>query len=158
MFKEFTFKVLDEESESGYSHFVRLTPKGFARDGRNMLDKDKILIRGNEITIAVSYPLNDEYISDITIDEGSNFTRFLLAESISMLYQLIYKEEKETAKLPIESMADRYTRTGSGRPLMMNRAPSNSKFGIWGHDLGDLVLHTVYYDSERDLYTLGIDS
>nr|QBK92486.1 MAG: uncharacterized protein LCPAC401_01240 [Pithovirus LCPAC401] len=159
MSKEFTFKVLNEESESGYSPYVRLTPKGFELDGRNMLDKDKILIRGNKITIAVSYPLDGEYISDITIDEGSNFTRFALAETVSRLYQLIYKEEKETATLPIESVAERASRTGCTKcPRLMNRACSSGKYGICMHGLGDLVLHTVYYDPNRDLYTLGIDS
>nr|QBK93130.1 MAG: uncharacterized protein LCPAC403_02640 [Pithovirus LCPAC403] len=157
MSKKFTFKVLNEEGD--LLHSVRLTPKGFESDSRNMLDKDEILIRGNKIAIAVSYPLNNEYVSDITIGEGSNFTRFLLAEAVSMLYQLIYKEEKETATLPIESIAERGIRTGCTRcPKLMNRACSSGKYSICMHGLEDLVLHTVYYDSERDLYTLGIDS
>ncbi len=85
-------------------------------------------------------------------------TRFVLVDIISKLYQRIYRQEKETATLPIESMAERYDRTGGGRPLMLNRAPTYGKYGIWGHELGDLVLRTVYYDSDKDLYTLGIDS
>nr|QBK93964.1 MAG: hypothetical protein LCPAC406_02780 [Pithovirus LCPAC406] len=156
MSKGLKFKVLNKEGD--YSHFVRLTLRGFELDGRNMLDKDKILISGNKITIAVNYPLNDEYIFDITIDKRSNFTRFILAKVISKLYQLIYREEKETSILPIESMTERYDRICSRRPKMMNGHPSCEKYDIWDHDLGDLVLRKVYYDSNRDLYTLGIDS
>ncbi len=156
MSKEFTFKVLNKEG--GYSHFVRLTPKGFEYDGRNMLDKDKILMRGNKITIAASYPLNDKYIFDIIIDKRFNFTRFVLAKVISKLYQLIYREEKETDMLPIESMTERYGRICCRRPKMVNGHPSCEKYDIWDHDLGDLVLNTVYYDSDRDLYTLVLSS
>ena len=92
------------------------------------------------------------------MDDEPNFTRFSLARAISELYQYIYKEEEETATLPIESMEERYSRTGKGRSLAFNRAPSNGIYNIYGHDLGDLVLHTVYYDPNEDLYTLGIDS
>nr|QBK93963.1 MAG: uncharacterized protein LCPAC406_02770 [Pithovirus LCPAC406] len=156
MSNEFTFKVLTEEGEE-YSH-IGLTSEGFDSDVRNMLNKDEILIRGNKITVAVSYPLNDQYEFDIILNRESNFTRFALVKVISQLYQLIYREEKETAKLLIESMAERFKRTGSGHPLGMNKALSCGKYGIWGHDLGDLVLNTVYYDSDKDLYTLAISS
>nr|QBK92484.1 MAG: uncharacterized protein LCPAC401_01220 [Pithovirus LCPAC401] len=151
--------MLNKEDESGYSHFVRLTSEGFGSDDRNMLDRDEILIRETKIRIAVSYPLNDEYRFDITLKEESNFTRFLLAESISRLYQSIYKEERETATLPIKSMTELGNRTGCIRcPILMNRACSSGKYSICMHGLEDLVLHTVYHDESRNLYTLGIDS
>ena len=30
---------------------------------------------------------------------------------------------------------------------LINRAPTNGTYGIWGHVLADLVLHTVCIDS-----------
>ncbi len=159
MFKKFTFKVLNDDSENGYSPYIHLTSKGFERDSRNILNKDEILIRRNKITIAVSYPLDDEYLSDITLVGESNFTRLMLADAVSQLYQLIYKEEEETATLPIESISERGRRTGCVKcPCLMNRACSSGKYGICMNGVEDLVLHTVYYDESRDLYTLGIDS
>nr|QBK93860.1 MAG: uncharacterized protein LCPAC406_01740 [Pithovirus LCPAC406] len=159
MSKKFIFKVLNEDPEIDHSHAVSLTPRRFESDERNMLNKDEILIRGNKITIMVDYPLNDQYEFDITLNKGSNFTRFALAKVISQLYQLIYKEEKETATLPIESMAELDSRTSCIKcSKLMNRACSSGKYGICMHGLEDLVLHTVYYDESRDLYTLGIDS
>lgn len=64
----------------------------------------------------------------------------------------MYKEEKRTSNLPEETCADRF---GSS---MINRAPTNGKYGIWGHSLGDLVLHTVHYDPTGKVIKLGIDS
>ena len=159
MSKKFSFKISNEDAESGYSPYVHLTSGGFEHDDKNMLDKDEVLIEGNKIRVMVNYPLNDAYEFDITLNDKSNFTRFTLAKVISMLYQMIYKEEKETATLPIESVAERGRRTGCTKcPKLMNRACSSGKYGICMHGLGDLVLHTVYYDSDIDLYTLGIDS
>ena len=61
--------------------------------------------------------------------------------------QGIYAAEAETAPDP-----------GRAAPNLYNRGRSSGTYGIWGHDLGDLVLHTVAFDAERNLYTLGIDS
>ena len=42
-------------------------------------------------------------------------------------------------------------------PNMYNRITTEGKFGIWGHDLGDLILHTVWIDNDN-VITLGVDS
>ena len=42
--------------------------------------------------------------------------------------------------------------------LLVNRANTDGIHGIYGHDLGDLALHTVTYDIEAGKIYLGIDS
>lgn len=40
---------------------------------------------------------------------------------------------------------------------LLNRGFSNGKYGIWGHDLGDLDMHAVYKGIDG-VYGLLIDS
>ena len=42
--------------------------------------------------------------------------------------------------------------------FLINRAATDGTYGIWGHDLGDLVLHTIYYAPTSGEICLGIDS
>lgn len=42
-------------------------------------------------------------------------------------------------------------------PIMLNRETTTGPHGIWGHSLGDLVLHTVE-QIEDNLFSLGVDS
>ena len=67
-------------------------------------------------------------------------------------YENIYEEERRTSTLPEETMNER-----GGLPLA-NRAPTNGTYGIWGHVLPDLLLHTVYYLPAKNEIHLGIDT
>lgn len=40
---------------------------------------------------------------------------------------------------------------------MYNRIKTNGDYGIWGHVLGDLMLHTLYFE-EKNVITVGVDS
>jgi hypothetical protein len=42
-------------------------------------------------------------------------------------------------------------------PGMLNRNTSEGKYGIWGHDIGDLLLCSAYVDDSGKI-TLGVDS
>jgi len=33
-----------------------------------------------------------------------------------------------------------------------------NKYGIWGHSMGDLTIHTFYVDEEKMVIKLGVDS
>ena len=66
-------------------------------------------------------------------------------KQIAALYARIYREEDETATQPM-------TQTFS-----LNRGTSFGRYGIYLHDIGDLVLHTVSRRADGK-YELGIDS
>lgn len=142
-----------------------------------MQNPDDVVIDKPSIRVVFNYPLAAEHVIELQPPFGApNFTRVGLGKAISMQYQRIYEEEDKSTKLPVESVADRNERLIDEMPentiaertakrrarqnawKLMNRARTDGKWGIWGHDLSDLDLHTVTYDSEKDLYFLGIDS
>jgi hypothetical protein len=80
---------------------------------------------------------------------GARFTRADLARAVAARYAAIYAEEKATSGRAA-------ARVSGAR--MLNRTETTGRFGIWGHDLGDLALATVEHDAEHDVYDLGVDS
>ena len=73
------------------------------------------------------------------------FTRRELVKQIAALYARIYREEEETTTRPM-------TETGC-----LNRGQSFGRYGIYLHDIDDLLLHTVIRRADGK-YELGIDS
>lgn len=67
--------------------------------------------------------------------------------AISTLYQCIYADETRTSSIAVGHM-----------PGMMNRNETNGKYGIWGHELGDLVISGVLHNPDRDVYILLLSS
>lgn len=126
----------------------------------NMSMADEIVIDKPSIEVMFNYPLEHEHILTIFPPDGeSNFTRAGLAKAISLKYQEIYQEENESTAIIPESCAERSLREeGGGGILLLNRVTTNGKWGIWGHVLEDLDLHSVWYDEEAGYYSLGIDS
>lgn len=46
----------------------------------------------------------------------------------------------------------------SMRRGLINRPETNGIYGIWGHDIGDLVIEGMYYDKESKKFTMSIGS
>lgn len=121
------------------------------QDIPHLVDKDKIVIPDHHITVIIDYPLNKEYRFELTSPSG--FTRELLLREISKHYYQLYQEEEETAKTKTVPMSE--------RKGLSNRNQTDGKYGIWGHDIADLVLTEimVYKNSEgKILLQLGVDS
>jgi len=103
------------------------------------------------IRIQFDYPLAQPVIYEYQADTPGGFSRIHLARCVVAGYNRIYKEEDDfVAKQKIEEKPH----TG---PYMFNRRTTNGPHGIWGHSLGDLVLHTVE-QVEDNLFSLGVDS
>jgi hypothetical protein len=100
---------------------------------KNLIDRNKIVIATNVVTIIIDYPLSNIYKFDIVSEVG--FSRETLIREISKHYHMIYDEEEQTATIktiPVKK-----------RTKMYNRNQTNGKYGIWGHDMGDLVLANI---------------
>ena len=98
-------------------------------------------------------PLSGEWKFPVKSQSPKGFTRADLARSISNTYKAVYAEEERTTQIKVVPLDQR---TG-----LINRNKTNGKYGIWGHDLGDLVLHTVEVTKRADgilVAHLGIDS
>jgi len=103
------------------------------QDLPNLIDKDEIVIKQTSIEVIIDYPLTNQYEFSLTSQSG--FTRSQLLTEISKHYYKIYEEEEKTATIktiPIEK-----------RTTMYNRNQTNGKYGIWGHDIADLVLADI---------------
>ncbi|WP_316834450.1 hypothetical protein [Pedobacter nutrimenti] len=117
----------------------------------HLVDKGKVVIPDNHVTVIIDYPLNKEYRFDLTSPSG--FTRELLLREISKHYYQLYQEEEETAKTKTVPLKE--------RKELYNRNQTDGKYAIWGHDIADLVLTEVkvYKNSEgKILLQLGVDS
>lgn len=156
------FEIVDEEAPAGEygsaedpSPYIHLADP--AEDLEGMKGADDRVIDRSSIQVLYSYPLGttgpsalektlDGWVFEETAPAGF-FTRADLVRAIASRYKAIYAEEEATTQVEPHFI-----------PGMLNRAPSNGKYAIWGHVLDDLLLHTVTYEPEHDVYTLGIDS
>ena len=113
-----------------------------------MIDPDEIVITKPQIRVSFSYPLGQEHIFKLTAPTGKDgFSRAGLAAKIARIYQYIYQEEEKTSPT-----------TEGQESGLLNRAQTEGRFGIWGHELGDLVLDSVWFDAGEDVYRLRVCS
>lgn len=142
----FSFQVKNKENEITDWASIENAEK----DLENLIDKDVFVIPDSKVTIAIDYPLKNEF--KFQLESKNGFTRKMLLSEISKNYYKLYKEEEESATIKTQPMEQR---------VMYNRNETNGKYGIWGHDIADLVLTDIYIykDSEGKItLVLGIDS
>lgn len=105
---------------------------------------DEKVILAHSITIEYDYPLSVKV--QFTHKRKGGWTRTALARQIQKDYERIYLEEDvdvgPTAHIP----------------GMLNRDRSHGPYGIWGHDIGDLVIERVSYSRRKRLVRLSIGS
>lgn len=104
-----------------------------------------VLDPNTKYTLEIDYPLSNPFIGEFTTGPDG-MTRLDLVERIVETYKAIYQEEDEGVGHPTENI-----------PGMLNRRTSDGPYGIWGHCLGDLMLHTAEID-DNNVITLGVDS
>jgi len=107
--------------------------------------KEVVLPPKQEYTLVIDYPTSTPYKAKIKTGK-KGMTRIQLADKICKHYRKMYAEEDAT------SGGD----TGH-IPGMLNRMPSEGKYGIWGHDIGDLVLCSATVKKNGEIH-LGVDS
>ena len=114
---------------------------------RNLIDKDETVINESKVIIFVDYPLTNTYTFELTSPKG--FTRAQLIYEISKQYYQLYDEEERTAAtktLPLEQRT------------IYNRNRTDGRYGIWGHDIGDLVLaEIIVYKTSNGLIFLTLE-
>jgi hypothetical protein len=116
-------------------------------DIRNLENPTNIIIDKGKIDVLFEYPLTNKVIKTFYADTTDGFTKAGLIEMICDFYEEIYDEEEKTTSTKIGNL-----------PNMLNRNITDGRYGIWGHAISDLLLHTIKYDPDYDFYTLGIDS
>lgn len=97
--------------------------------------------------IIISYPLTTE-----AVVEGEVETVKDLIELTRWGYREVYRIEEETTEKPAQRLCDEVPGC-----TLLNRNRTSGEFGIWGHVMEDLVVHTweIYDDGT---VRLGVDS
>lgn len=149
---QITFQVDDPDKKSGDpSPYVNLAQP--EKDLKQMRNAQEVVFTGTNLIVVLDYPLRKEANFPISASSPRGFTRSELARKVADLYKRVYEEEEQTsiiAVIPLEQ-----------RKRLLNRNETNGKYGIWGHDLNDLVLHTIEISRKANgtvLAYLGIDS
>ena len=109
-------------------------------------DKDEVILDPDKTyVLTIDYPLSTPAIIDVVTDI-KGMTRENFVDLVTRCYREIYEAEANTSSVEPTNI-----------PGMLNRVSTNGDYGIWGHDLSDLALHTLYVKDEKYL-TLGVDS
>ena len=125
------FNVYNANSEDGDTSSISIANP--EKDLLHLQNPEEIVISQRAVTIIIDYPLTNEYKFDLSSDTG--FTRVHLLNEINKAYRKIYAEEEASATIktiPIEK-----------RKKLINRNDTNGKYGIWGHDIEDLMLARI---------------
>nr|WP_068893116.1 hypothetical protein [Pedobacter panaciterrae] len=125
------FNVYTPNSEDGVT--CRVSIANPEKDLPQMQNPEEIVISQHAVTIIIDYPLTNEYKFDLSSDTG--FTRIHLLNEISKAYRKIYEEEEASATIK--------TIPREKRKTLYNRNETNGKYGIWGHDIEDLILTQI---------------
>jgi hypothetical protein len=112
------------------------------------LDDHDILIPFKEAIIKITYPLTNPTEVIIKANKKEGFTKRDIVRCISKAYHKIYKEEKESTKIKIIP--------GNQRKVLYNRNTTDGKYGIWGHDIGDLVLSAIITEEKDNKIYLNL--
>ena len=112
-----------------------------------LVDGDKAVIHDTAINIIIDYPLTNPYTFHLHSDTG--FTRAMLLKAISKHYYLLYAEEEKTATIKTLPVKKR---------KIENPNQTNGKYGVWGHDIRDLMLDQAnVYRNDKGVVTLTLE-
>lgn len=98
--------------------------------------------------IIIGYPLSNK--AEITVS-GVKTMNDLLSDIVKG-YQEVYRMEEDSTEKEASRMCDEIPGCS-----LINRGRTNGMFGIWGHFIDDLAIHTVYLH-KNGYVTIGVDS
>lgn len=104
-----------------------------------------ILPPNKEYNLVITYPLSKKFETTVKTGE-KGLTREEVVDLIVRCYKFIYDEEEATSKIKSGQISDTF----------LNRNQTDGDYGIWGHVLSDLILHTLYV--KGDTLEIGVDS
>lgn len=103
---------------------------------------DEIVIPFEQAVLVIDYPLTTPASIPITAPLPLGFTRAALVRTICEEYAHVYDAEEGTAAtkpIPIDE-----------RGALRGRNRTDGAYGIWGHDLEDLVLTAAHWTRQSD--------
>lgn len=103
---------------------------------------DDSFFNNENYKVYLTYPF--DVIVEVELKKVNTIASMLW--KISQAYKMIYEKEEKTSTIKTEE-----------RGILLNRNATNGNYGIWGHDMGDLVFETIqFYDN--NIIELGLGS
>jgi hypothetical protein len=127
----------------------------FLENKEQLLDRDEVVIPHPHATVRFDYPLQGEHLFQVHGTEWG-ITRGQLVDFICTQYKTMYQEE-EAALGPMSTMEENMAKSFKS-VWLMNSERTHGPYGIWGHEVEDLVLEEISYDIETNTVDLGIGS
>jgi hypothetical protein len=112
---------------------VPLADAGKAIEG--LRNPEEIVIPFDHAVLVIEYPLSNPATIGIQASLNQGFTRAELVRTVCEEYANVYEAEEATA--------DTKTIPKEERTILRNRNRTDGVYGIWGHDLDDLVLTAI---------------
>lgn len=103
-----------------------------AEDGRKSPNLKEVVLPEGQYKLVITYPLSNPYEGKFKVGT-KGMTRAKLVEKVVKAYKKIYATEDEDVGAETGNISG-----------MFNRATSEGRYGIWGHYMEDLMLHTAY--------------
>lgn len=127
-----------------------LYDKAYAKEVKACDPKTVVLSPNKTYTLVIDYPTSVPYKAKIKTGK-KGMTRIELADKVCQHYRKMYAEEDSSTQIPPLLGCQ------GGAAPMLNRQQTDGKYGIWGHEIEDLVLVNANIDAKGNI-TLGVDS
>lgn len=118
--------------------------KQYQKEIKDSPPDEVILLPNQEYELKISYPLTYPFITKLK-SNVKGLTRRDVVNFVVKCYKQIYKKEDERTNVKVGKI-----------PGMYNRNRTDGKYGIWGHDLSDLILCSLQINGNK--LTVGVDS
>lgn len=142
----FDVKTDSKEFEDGIVPWASIEKP--ENDIPKLIGNHQVVIPESKVTVIIDYPLKNEYRFELESESG--FTKEQLLRKISENYYKLYEEEESSATVKTIPVMER---TG-----LVNRNQTDGKYGVWGHDITDLVLSKVLvYKAANGQIVLSLD-
>jgi hypothetical protein len=108
----------------------------------NLRNPEEIVIPFEHAELVIDYPLTTPAKIELDSPIHVGFTRAELIKQVVEAYQHVYDAEEETAMtktIPLEERGGR-----------QNRNRTDGVYGIWGHDLKDLVITAARWSRKHN--------
>lgn len=125
----------EEAARFGQPTMQYLSIAAYTDEIKDLIDPDQIVLKETSATLLIDYPLNNPARIELKSAKPEGFTRAEILRAICDNYKQIYIEEEASAKTKTVPMEE--------RKGLSNRNTTDGKYGIWGHDIDDLVLSDI---------------
>jgi len=109
---------------------------------QGLRNPEEIVIPFDHATLMIEYPLSNPATIGIQSSLSQGFTRVELVRTVCEEYANVYEAEEATA--------DTKTIPKEERTILRHRNRTDGVYGIWGHDLDDLVLTAIRWTRAPD--------